>query len=483
MPEPTRAPQSSNDQSSLLSTVLGVPSQLWHSVKEDLAPPTNPQLQRVGPAIGQALSSIPEGFVNSLAEAGRYATGNAPDPLAVGDIEEPKGSEQVAMNTALSMLGGSAVPGAARLAAGGRLPVEHGVTPMFIGSGGTRLPRRYSDRLDRAHSMEQSPLLHDAKDITRETGWSRDPTSSQWLYEINDTQARLDLSRLSSPDKGFGDHMQDFIQSRGGKTDAKTFSGAQKYATAQLTAARQAKPVTLDQVLHHPQLFEAVPELKEVKVSYAAMDPSLTGAYNSEANTIKLNKNYEPESAKYIQPGRQRDAFVAAEQMRTMLHEIQHAIQKRHRLPRGASSDMAFTDYRTLPLTLDKKGTPGWKLAQQELDRRTRLAQDPHLMTQDEFISSGKHGRTFKTPGAEDEAYEVYKNSHRGRQLTATELRDLRNEVATDWYRRQAGEALARLTENRWGLSARERRRDQPFDPASHEMSTGYSPADLYDRR
>ena len=86
---------------------------------------------------------------------------------------------------------------------------------------------------------------------------------------------------------------------------------------------------TLDEVLHHPDLFAAYPGLKDMKVSFSKMYPNLRGEYSPGLNTIRLN-------AADSQP----------EQISTLLHEVQHGVQNKEGFAPGGSPN-----YRALPLS------------------------------------------------------------------------------------------------------------------------------------
>lgn len=84
---------------------------------------------------------------------------------------------------------------------------------------------------------------------------------------------------------------------------------------------------TLSDVLNHPRLFEAYPQLKEVKVRLVD-DPGINGSWSKADNTIELNPN-------------------APEPLETLLHEVQHAIQDHEGWARGANTEGV---YRTAPI-------------------------------------------------------------------------------------------------------------------------------------
>lgn len=85
---------------------------------------------------------------------------------------------------------------------------------------------------------------------------------------------------------------------------------------------------TLGSVMDHPELFKAVPDLKDVKVRFGDGRLKMNNAYHSaEENLIVL--------------GPQMDLI---ERDKSLLHEIQHAIQSRFSMNAGASPSNFFAD-------------------------------------------------------------------------------------------------------------------------------------------
>ena len=78
--------------------------------------------------------------------------------------------------------------------------------------------------------------------------------------------------------------------------------------------------VPLNQVLDHPALFRAYPELKETRVQIRETDGGVEGGYNPADNTITISKS-------------------ARDNLSTLLHEAQHAIQEIEGFTRGASTE------------------------------------------------------------------------------------------------------------------------------------------------
>lgn len=136
--------------------------------------------------------------------------------------------------------------------------------------------------LSRAMSMESQG--HAPAAIWDSTGWMKGPDGN-WRFEIPDAGAKLHLSP------------------EGGKIDLQDYT--QPY---------------LGEIINHPELFKAYPELEKMSVFPAASEAYI-GAFVPTTNSIELAAQ-NPE-----------------EFLSTALHEIQHGIQFREGFAAGGSSE------------------------------------------------------------------------------------------------------------------------------------------------
>lgn len=119
--------------------------------------------------------------------------------------------------------------------------------------------------------------------VRRDTGWFKG-ADNKWRYEISDHQAEL---------------LVDGVQ--------------------------EGTLVTLESILKHDRLFEAYPDLRGITVKGVA-DSEYRGSYDP------INDRFE------INPGR-----TPEQQLSTLLHEVQHAIQSREGFALGGNMDFSFT--------------------------------------------------------------------------------------------------------------------------------------------
>lgn len=132
--------------------------------------------------------------------------------------------------------------------------------------------------LERAKQEKESEL-QPSEMIRRSTGWHQGP-DGKWRFEIDDSKAR------------FGDESSH----------------------------------RLGEFLLHDDLYEAYPELREIRVEAMEPDTSLKerGKYIADKNKIQYNPNLSPK-----------------ERIKVMLHEIQHIIQRTEEFGKGGRKEAA----------------------------------------------------------------------------------------------------------------------------------------------
>lgn len=89
---------------------------------------------------------------------------------------------------------------------------------------------------------------------------------------------------------------------------------------------KEGMDASLDEIIDHPKLFEAYPELRNIYVSYQPMEAATKGGQRSLQNggmEIRLNSNYNWPSEE--------------DQLSTILHEVQHAVQSIEKFAGGGN--------------------------------------------------------------------------------------------------------------------------------------------------
>lgn len=139
--------------------------------------------------------------------------------------------------------------------------------------------------------------------VRRETGWFRGP-DGRWRYEISDEDARIN---------------EELVPDLGGAEPSWSDSSSSP------APAPSRDPVMLGDLLTHDRLYAAYPDLKMIEVAF--LDEG-TAQGSIDAGGMRMTLN----------PRRHSDL----EELRvTLLHEVQHLIQRREGFARGGSPRMA----------------------------------------------------------------------------------------------------------------------------------------------
>lgn len=131
--------------------------------------------------------------------------------------------------------------------------------------------------LQKAETLEKDGAS--AEEIRKETGWSRG-LDNKWKFEIDDSKATYKEDKI---------HL--------------------------------GKAVNLNEVLEHKDLFKAYPDLKKVKVKEIS-NLDARGIYSPNFDCIFINEN-----------------MPTQEKLKSLIHEVQHAIQVREGFAVGESPD------------------------------------------------------------------------------------------------------------------------------------------------
>jgi hypothetical protein len=148
-------------------------------------------------------------------------------------------------------------------------------------------------------------------DVYTKTGFFQG-ADGRWRYEIPDNTAKIKTNKLDTEtfeDPRTGGEMHTVVSIPASITD---FFGMTKNS------------LKLPDVLDHPELYKAYPELKNISVQRLPQhlqNSGVIGQMDNTNNILHLADYLDPEFAKSV-----------------MLHEIQHSIQNKEGFARGASS-------------------------------------------------------------------------------------------------------------------------------------------------
>lgn len=318
-----------------------------------------------------------------------------------------------------------------------------------------------SQTLQIAEQMEQEGASRE--EIWQETGWTRTMDGKNWRFEIDNSEAEYRGGGDAQFREAHADYAeyQDLLQ----KMFEGTISESEMQRMEQLDDiwsgeyARLRERVesgnaTLADVLQHDSLYEAYPELRDVKVRLESDTGSKNGSYDPRTNTITISADKPGDSAK----------------VGTMLHEIQHAIQQIEGWESGASpeywaareyesgdtaSDRAQELYSRLLNSLDK-ADQNKVIRYNELDREMEAT-----FSADPESEAGK--RYAKYEAEQDKLYEeLYKNEWFRRLLDLQRQMENPQSAYYEMYLNTAGEIEARNVSERYRMAQEERRKTAP---------------------
>lgn len=318
-----------------------------------------------------------------------------------------------------------------------------------------------SQTLQLAEQMEQEGAS--SEEIWQETGWTRSMDGQSWRFEIDNSEAEYRGGGDAQFREDHADYAeyQDLLQKMfEGTISESEMQRMEKLDDiwsgeyARLRERVESGNATLADVLEHDSLYEAYPELRNVKVRLESDTGSKNGSYDPSTNTITISEDKPGDSAK----------------VGTMLHEIQHAIQQIEGWESGASpeywaareyesgdtaSDRAQEIYSRILNSLDK-ADQNKVIRYNELDREMEAT-----FTADPESEAGK--RYAKYEAEQDKLYEeLYKNEWFRRLLDLQRKMENPQSAYYEMYLNTAGEIEARNVSERYRMAQEERRKTAP---------------------
>lgn len=301
--------------------------------------------------------------------------------------------------------------------------------------------------LNALHEAERYEMQGvDAETIRQKTGWFRG-ADGKWRWEIDDSGTETDTK-------------WNFLRNPDAKRYNELFEKAYLYDTATAEDLKELQildknlkgvrksPLYLDEIVKHDKLFEAYPALRDVKVRFEANTGNKEGSYHPEENefVLRTGLKLEPEKLK-----------------NTLIHEIQHAIQKQEGFARGANP--GFWDEMIQRGYSRRKNDGRIERARKEYHRIFDSAPEEFKDKVRRINRARLDGDYDAAETVIDELYDSeYADLWSRLDMAEFEWRSDRGEElnAYDLYRDTAGEIEARDAAARRGLTAEERRGRKP---------------------
>ena len=208
--------------------------------------------------------------------------------------------------------------------------------------GGLKAETADKSALEKAMELEKDGT--DSEKIRKETGWFKG-YDGKWRFEIDDSElefktdieknraAAIELAKM----KVKSAELEEKIVN-----NTATKAEENEYYNLDEKMIEYRKGVKLSDVINHPKLFEAYPQLKNVDVYYEISSVN-RGVYSSNGNVIMLNP-----------------MNTIDEQKEAIIHEIQHAIQRIEDFANGSSleywENLGYSDEEAMAMYYNTAG-------------------------------------------------------------------------------------------------------------------------------
>ena len=208
--------------------------------------------------------------------------------------------------------------------------------------GGLKAETADKSALEKAMELEKDGT--DSEKIRKETGWFKG-YDGKWRFEIDNSElkfktdieknraAAIELAKM----KVKSAELEEKIVN-----DTATKAEENEYYNLDEKMIEYRKGVKLSDVINHPKLFEAYPQLKNVDVYYEISSVN-RGVYSSNGNVIMLNP-----------------MNTIDEQKEAIIHEIQHAIQGIENFANGSNleywKNLGYSDEEAMAMYYNTGG-------------------------------------------------------------------------------------------------------------------------------
>ena len=208
--------------------------------------------------------------------------------------------------------------------------------------GGLKAEIADKSALEKAMKLEKDGT--DSEKIRKETGWFKG-YDGKWRFEIDNSElefktdieknraAAIELAKMKAKSAEIEWKIVN---------DTATEAEENEYYSLDEKMVQLRKWQKLSDVINHPKLFKAYPQLKDVNVYYEISSLN-RGLYSSKGNVIRLNP-----------------MCPIGEQKEIIIHEIQHAIQRIEDFANGSSleywENLGYSDEEAMAMYYNTAG-------------------------------------------------------------------------------------------------------------------------------
>lgn len=280
-----------------------------------------------------------------------------------------------------------------------------------------------------------------SEEIRQETGWFRS-YDGKWRYEIDDSDFEFHRNgKFTNPNVlRYKELTLKILEDELSAAEAKELESLKESIKGE-----KLTPNTLGEIISHDALFAAYPQLKNIKFAFKTLAKNERGKYSPADNAIFINNNLIGNEA---------------EVKKTIIHEIQHAIQDIESFARGSS--VQYYQQKRQDVTDDIR------------DAKFYLDMYLDSIGYSEFVkeSAQEVASGVKTLERHKEDVANFKrNSRYADQIAKLEAdlaenrkiyKDFVGKSAAEMYLSSAGEIEARDTANRLELTEEQRKSQRP---------------------
>ena len=300
----------------------------------------------------------------------------------------------------------------------------------------------------------------DAKTIRTATAWERGG-DGKWKYEIDDSKVNFDSFGMIDFNKSHP-RLNELSQKL---IDGKTLTDSEQKEYDELNAEYGkvydeqnnseavnyfGKKLELSKILDNEELFKAYPKLKNIIVEFKPQSKDGTaGSYNELDNRITLYVNSKDEWLK-------QDALKS-----TLLHEVQHAIQRIEGFAKGGNVEQFKPRIRTKDEVINKDLQWAESLEDSYPDKKAEMQEIKSLMLDGNRNQAWEkiHALQKEAIEKDDRDYARYIDEY-GYKLDKIQRNIITEDIESpeQQYRRLAGETEARNVQTRINFTPKERR-------------------------
>lgn len=316
--------------------------------------------------------------------------------------------------------------------------------------GGLKAETADKTALEQAKELEKNGV--DSEQIRKDTGWFKG-YDGKWRFEIDDKEFEVSNHPIYSDNK----KVLRLEELSNKLLNGEDMSEDERQEFFSLSNDKEAKPKYLYEFVKHDKLFEAYPQLKDMGIAFINLSKysqtaNTNGYYDRNLNEIVIKNTLR------LQPKQLK---------RTLIHEIQHAVQDIENHSNGANQNFWQMQIDNAQSEYEKINTQYERRMDSFIDVLYRYGfTDEDFETTDitteEGIYKAKEYLARKAPKGAAEIADLLIDTMKNRNAAFANALNLKKRSTSELYEATAGEIEARDTANRLEYNAEQRKNIRP---------------------